>query len=146
MSYAADIITAIKTVAAGVAGAPALVEARKENTLHPREANDAVIVTVERERLIGRAFGGTVIKEYQIIVGVYHQLSPPGDITSGLNANPQYVLDCKQALDVAALSGVSAVWDVTLVDNDEWEKQFFKTGMEVSYFGLLVQTSEPQNG
>ena len=113
---------------------------------HPRDAKTAVLVTVQRERPADRAFGGVIGKEYSLIVAVYRALTPPGDVTSTPDANPALVLACKQALDGGSLAGVDVVWDVDLVDSAEWENRPFGQGMEVSRFGLLVRTSEPQNG
>jgi hypothetical protein len=143
-SYAASIGSAVASVLSGLGGAPPIVEFRKADVLHPREGNNAAIVTVRRIGPDGRAFEGTILKNYGVQVAVYRDCQ--GDVSTGTDINPSFVQAAKQALDLASLSGVSAVWDVDLVEDDAWEPLEFKNGVEKSVFGLLVRTSEPQNG
>jgi hypothetical protein len=145
VSYQKQIADAIVTVLGGVTGAPALVQHRKEDALQPREANSAVIVTAGFRRPVGRAFGGTIFFDNGFQVAIYQEFT--GDLTTGIDTNPLYVQRAKQALDLDTLSGLATlVRDVDLVDDETWERQPFRNGGEVSRFGLLVRTNEPQNG
>lgn len=146
-SYAVPIANAIATAITGVSGAPT-VAVRKQDALHASELTSAYcIVSVEREAAESRAFEGSILKQYWLIVSLYRKLAPTvGDIGSNLDSNPALVLSIKQACDLTALSGVSVVYDVDLVDAAEWEQQPFGVGVEVSRFGLVVRTSEPRNG
>lgn len=143
-SYAKQIADAVVGVIQGVQGAPATVQYRKANSLYAKEQKPAVIVSIEDETKLGRAFEGTIHKQYKVVIGIYRLCL--ADIASDLDLSPQFILRVKQALDRASLTGVTVAWDVDLVDNPEWENQPFGNGMEVSMFGLLVTTTEPQNG
>ena len=144
MSYQEQIADAIVTVLGALSGAPALVEYRKQDALHPGDSNEAVIVSAGYQRMTGRAFEGTVYKDYGFQVSVYRTFL--GDLTADVDTNPAYVQLAKQALDLPALSGVPVVFDVELVQDAAWENNQFPTGSEVSRFGVLVRTAEPQNG
>lgn len=145
VSYRKQIADAIVDVLDGLSGAPALVEYRKDDVLWPDEANAAVIVTGGFERVTDRAFEGTVFKDYGFQIAVYRESG--GAMSSNMDTNPAYVERAKQALDTTSLAGVTVVRDVDLVENPEaWERQPFRDGVEVSRFGLLVRTNEPQNG
>lgn len=142
-SYAKQIGDAIVAVIGGLPGAPQLIKLRKDNAILGRESPPAVIVTVESEAKAGRAFEGTIHKEYKVVIGIFRACL--ADVSSNLDLNPAFILECKQAFDVTTLAGASVVWDIDLVDNPEWEHQPFGQGWEVSRFGLLVKTTEPQN-
>ncbi len=129
-SLAKDIADAVVTVLGSVSGAPATIQVRKEGTVGPRITKPIVVVNVEDERVVGRAFGGVILKEYKVVVSIFRINA--GNIASDLDLSP--------------LAGVSAVYDVDLADNPEWEHQKFSEGAEVSRFGLLYHTSEPRNG
>lgn len=144
MSAQKQIADALVTILQGVSGAPSLVEYRKRDALHPNEANTAVLVTAGYQRMTGRAFEGTVFKDYGFQVSVYRDCL--GDVSSALDTNPSYVEKAKQAIDLPTLSGLtSLVRDVELVQDAAWENQF-EHGTEASRFGVLVRTNEPQNG
>ena len=143
-SYAKPIADSFVATILGLPGAPALVKHRKENTLMGRETPPGVIVSIGDERRVGRTFEGTILKEYEFIVGIYR--TNLADVSTNLDLNPEFILKVKQALDVGTVSAVPVVWDVDLVDSPEWERQPFGQGWEVSRFGLLVKTAEPRNG
>jgi hypothetical protein len=143
-SYAKPIADAVVNVLASLTGAPATVVSRKDNSMEGRDSKPIVIVSWGIERKTGRTTGGTVFKEYEIVVGIFR--SCQADIESNKDLSPTYILTAKQALDKTSLAGVPVVWDIDLVDDPEWEHQPFGQGMEVSRFGLVVRTNEPQNG
>ena len=143
-SYAKKIGDAIVAKILNVQGSPVTVKQRKDNSILGRETPPIVVVTIESEQKVGRAFEGVIFKEYAIIVGFFRKCL--ADISTELDITPEFILRTKQALDITAFVSVPEVWDVDLADNPEWEHQDFGKGMEVSRFGLLVKTSEPQNG
>lgn len=143
-SYAKPIADAFVATILGLPGAPILVKQRKDNAIMGRETPPAVIVSIETERKVGRSFEGTILKEYEIIVGIFRTCL--ADVSTNLDLTPEFIMKVKQALDVPTLAAVPVVWDVDLVDNAEWEHQPFGQGWEVSRFGLLVKTAEPRNG
>lgn len=144
-SYQKQIADALVTSLAAVSGATATVEYRKADVVTPRDAYPLTLVTPGFQRPAGRAFEQVIHKEYGFQVSIYRETS--GDLTAGIDTNPTYIQAAKQACDVASLTGAPVVWDVDLVDDpDAWERQEFVKGVEVSRFGLLVRTTEPQNG
>lgn len=143
-SYAVPIAQAFGAVIVAVPGSPSLVEVRAIAAAHPRDPVEGVFIAPARERKTGRAFGGSVYKEYDFVVTILRQRQ--GDVTTGIDANPALILAIKQAVDRPTLAGVPQVWDVDLVDNAEWENKAFGQGYEMSQFGLLARTIEPQNG
>ncbi len=145
MSYQKQIADAIVTALQAVSGAPATVEYRKADVVHKFETLPVCIVTAGFRRPTGRAFEGTVFYDNGFQVAVYRDCR--GDVSTATDLNPLFVQTAKQALDLPTLSGLSAlVRDVDLVEDQAWEAQAFKDGVEVSRFGLLIRTNEPQNG
>lgn len=145
MSFQKSIADAVVTILSGVTGAPSTVEHRKEDVMQSRESPPAVYVVAGFRRPTGRAFDGTIFFDNGFQVSIYQEFT--GDLTTGIDTNPLFVQRAKQALDLATLSGLSTlVRDVDLVEDDTWERQKFREGGEVSRFGLLVRTNEPQNG
>lgn len=153
-SYAIPIANAVRTVVAALTNAPPLVEVRKMDTVHPREATtsfSACIITLGEVRLVGGQMGGgsdanlgPVQKTYEVGITIYG--TNFGDISSNMDTHPEFVLRVKQALNKTALAGVPTVYDTELFEHPTWESQMFAQAGEVSRFGILYFNSEPRNG
>jgi hypothetical protein len=152
MAYVTTIAESVVAVLANLGGAPDLVEFRKTDVLHPREADElvesdeagAIIVTAGDVVPFMDLTGGDVLRKYQIGVSIYKRLG--GKFSSEKTVNPDLVLACKQALHRTSLAGASTVFDTDLVESPEWENQAFKDGWEVSRFGVIFNSAEPRNG
>ena len=145
-SYAKQIGDAVVTIIAALPAAPATVKYRKENAAYSRETPPFVFVTVGMEAVLRHTFDGSVLKTYIVRI-MYARVPPtPGSIATELDTNPSFMLKIRQAFDTNSLTGVSAAWQVDVVESSEWEEETFGKGAEMSTIGLKVFTAEPQNG
>lgn len=142
-SYALTIAGAVKSGLDGLTGWPTTV-IEKVPVLTGRATLPQAIVYPIRERLVGRSFGGRVLKDYTI--GVVLLRESLADVATNTDVHPDLVLRAKQLFDDDALAGAPTVKDVTLVESAEWEGQEFRKGAEMSAFALVFRSSEPQNG
>ena len=153
-SFAVPIASAVRTVIAALTNAPSLVEVRKTDVAFPRDittAFSAVIITIgnEREFMAVSSAGtstdqGDVLKVYEIGISIYGKLF--GKLASDLTNHPDFVLQCKQALNKTTLAGVPTVFRTQLIEHDEWERNEFGKDGEVSRFGLLFFNAETRLG
>jgi len=141
------IVAKIQTVS----GAPALVEWRKTDVLHPKrddgdggDPDDAVILTGGDITPNGRTFETQVGYDYVWQITVYRRETPNVTVTDDTEAS--LVERIKQALAVTTLEGASSVWDFEVTPHGEWGVPSFREGVEVNRFGLLYRTWELQNG
>ena len=144
-SYAKPIADAVVAVIQSLAGGPSLVAYRKENVTYTTDNldNGVIVVTIGMETPIDKAFGGSILKTYT--VGITYYITNAGNLSTTMDSLPAFVLKVKQALDGTSLSGVGVVWNVDIIEANEWEDVAFAGGVEASTFGLTVYTAEPRN-
>lgn len=152
-AYHLQIAQASLQVVGGVSGCPSLREVRDNDQLEPREATEAVIVTLGDDPVVLEVTGATgtpsdgygdVCKGYG--VGFAFYLRKLVDPETDLTRSPLFILQCKQALGKTSLVGVSGVYDTDIVQNPAWENQEFEKGLMVSRFGVVFYHAEPRNG
>lgn len=146
------IATAAKAVLTGLSGFPA-VTIRKENAVHPRQtiATSICVISLGQDVPMPNmaTFGDatdkpTITRIYGLIFTLY--VVNLGDTESGLSTFPDFVIQAKQALNTATLSGATTVWNTDLVENAAWENQPFADGVEVSEWGINFYSAEARNG
>lgn len=149
-SYFKTVADAVRQVVSGVPGCPQRIEVRDNDQLESREDDDFVVITLgEDPELWGTTAGGIndfgdVAKGYMIGITLYHRkLTDP---TVNLNAAPEFVLKCKQALNKPTLAQAPSVFDTRLVENPAWENQDMDKGLQVTRFGMIFSSIEPRNG
>ena len=150
MSQVKQQADALVATIQGVSGAPALVEWRKTDVLHPHrddgaggDPDDAVIITGGDIVPNGRAFEGSLGYDYVWQITVYRRETPNVTVTTDTEAS--LVERIKQAIAVTTLAGAPAVWDFEVTPHGEWGVPSFRDGVEVNRFGLLYRTWELQN-
>lgn len=145
-SYAKPIADAVVAVIRALPGGPGLVVFRKADVTYTTDAldNGVIVVTVGMETPTSKTFDNSILKTYT--VGITYYITNAGNLTSTMDALPEFVLKAKRALDGTSLAGMSVVWSVDIIEAAEWEDQKFGTATEASTFGLTVHTAEPRTG
>lgn len=149
-SFFKTIADAVRQVVSTVPGCPQRIEVRDNDQLESREEDDFVIVTLGEDpevwgtTAVSSSTLGDVGKAYMIGVTLYHRKI--ADPTVNLNAAPEFVLKCKQALDKPSLAQAPSVYGTQLVENPAWEDQEFTKGLQVTRFGMIFLSAEPRNG
>ena len=152
MSPFRQIADAVATVITSISGAPATVEVRKDDAFRSRETLPLAIVTMGAARKILAVSGegsstnqGDVCYAYEIGVTIYRDNR--ADLSTNLDAQPDYVHRCKQALAKKTLAGAPTVYGSQIVDDPSaWEHQPFGDGHEVSRFGAIFLSAETRLG
>jgi len=143
------IAAAVRTVIAGLSGAPDTVLVKDDDSIHPGEAPAVIVTMGDEEESIAVSGAGTDTDQgdrlmaYQIGVTIYK-----GNLgtNEALGTNQDFVLACQQALNRKSLAGAPSVYGTKLVRRDAWERQALKDGVEVSRFGLIFYSAETRLG
>lgn len=142
------VCDAVATVLATISGAPTIV-VRKTDVVKARDvfpASPLCIVSYGTDAPAGwgtigdgASDYGTIGKAYSVVIAVYRANLADVDDSA---TNPDFIQAAKQALNKGTLTGVSAVWNTEIESHEEWEKQPFGQGAEVSRFALLFDSAE----
>lgn len=142
---------AVRSVIAGLTGAPATIEVRKDDTLLGTDTPPIVVITLGDEDVQMYLSGagtatdqGDVLKTYTVGVTIYRTCQAL--LTNDMSDNQDFVLLCQQALNKKTLTGVPAVYGATIVRRTAWEHEPFGKGHEVSRFAVVFYASETRLG
>jgi hypothetical protein len=143
------IASAVRTVVAAVSGAPATVEVRDTDVVHPEEM-PIVVITMGDENPFRSVSGagtstdqGDEIVTYEIGVSIYKE-NQAANATVG--DRQDFVEACQKVLHNNTLAGAPSVFKAEMVRRAAWEHRPFRDGVEKSVFGVVFYSSETKLG
>jgi hypothetical protein len=149
-SYHNTIATSCVSVIGALSGAPTTIK-RKVMWKLEEDSLPICIVTMGSDRYVLGAFGGlidttggTVIKEYEIVVTLLRAGNWRNETAIG--DNPDFMLAIKQALNKVPLSGATSVVATRIGYDQEFLAADLEEGYDASQIVIVFTSTEPRLG